>query len=62
MPNYFEQDELEPWQVTLDCYKIGPNRHYYWNGATLADAITKAETAVREWIQEWYAEMLEETR
>ena len=49
LPNYFEQDEAA-WQITLDCYVIGPSRHYEWNGQTLAEAITRAEAGVRSWI------------
>jgi hypothetical protein len=56
LPNYFEQEDEEPWQVTLDCYKIGPARHYEWSGWTLSDAITKAESEIRAWIADDRAE------
>lgn len=48
MPNAFEHERR--WVVALDCYIIGPSRHYDWHGETLADAVTQAETAVRGWL------------
>jgi len=53
LPNYFDQaDDEEPWQITLDCYVIGPNRHYHWNGSTFKDALDACEMDVRAWITE----------
>lgn len=57
LPNYFEESGIEqihaeekPWQITLDCYKIGPNRHYHWDGATFLEALDACEKDVRRWI------------
>ncbi|MGE3278055.1 MAG: hypothetical protein AB7O67_23330 [Vicinamibacterales bacterium] len=53
-PNFFDVASKNPngWAVTLDCYVVGPSRHYTWTGATLEDAVTKAEADVRAWIAE----------
>lgn len=40
------------WGVKLDCYAIGPSRHYDWWGATLLEAVTRAERDVQGWIAE----------
>lgn len=56
LPNYFETrgDPLQPgdwaWRIHLDCYVIGPHRHYVWAGVTFDEALAKAETDVRAWI------------
>lgn len=53
LPNYFERhDENNAWRVELDCYVIGPSRHYEWRGDTLAEAVEKAERDVSKWIIE----------
>lgn len=59
-PNYFEQGEADAWQVTLDCYKIGPNRHYEWSGNTASEAIVKAEKDIRQWIVDYHREAAED--
>jgi len=53
-PNYFDHrsGDAESWGITLDCYLIGPNRHYTWSGATFADVLERCETDVRAWIDE----------
>lgn len=38
--------------ITLDCYLLGPGRHYQWHGATLSEALDKAEKDVNAWIAE----------
>jgi hypothetical protein len=48
-PNYFEHDRK--WSVSLDCYLIGPSRHYCWEGKTLSDAIENAEKDIFEWLK-----------
>lgn len=53
LPNYHEQDDQGAWQIALDCYVIGPNRHYYWNGDSFADALQQAEKDIRKWIAEF---------
>lgn len=49
-PPRFEDE----YTITLDCYVIGPGRHYYWTGKTPDDALDKAEKDIREWIKEEY--------
>ena len=52
-PNYFEEKsgENEPYYVvTLDCYVVGPSRHYNWQGKTLLEAVQTAERDIRKWI------------
>lgn len=59
-PNYFESRQFEPrvehlqkpWGILLDCYLIGPSRHYEWWGDTFAEALHAAEADVRAWIAE----------
>lgn len=53
-PNYFEAraGEGNGWQITLDCYLVGPSRHYEWSGDTFGDALERCERDVRKWINE----------
>lgn len=52
--NAREQAEFgpSPWAIFLDCYLIGPSRHYEWWGDTFADVLLKAETDIRAWMHE----------
>ncbi len=62
-PNYF-QERLESqwiddsWCIGLDCYVLGPGRHYTWCGETFEEALEKAEKDILEWVkeEELYAE------
>lgn len=51
-PNYFEQQDGDAgwWEITLNCYLIGPHRHYLWMGQTFDECLRKVETDVRAWI------------
>lgn len=49
-PNYFDDD----YAVNLDCYVVGPSRHYLWKGKSFTEALDKAETDIRQWINEIY--------
>jgi len=49
-PHRFENE----YTIALDCYVIGPNRHYYWTGANFTEALDKAEKDIRNWIKEEY--------
>ena len=49
-PHRFEDE----YTITLDCYVIGPSRHYYWSGKTFAEAFELAERDIREWIKNEY--------
>ena len=55
-PSYFDATEPEtedkPFVVVLDCYVLGPHRHYEWRGATLDWALRLATADVEEWIAE----------
>lgn len=46
-PNAAESHLLE-----LDCYILGPGRHYYWHAATEAEVFDQAEADFREWVRE----------
>lgn len=49
LPDYFVNEQ---WAIRLDCYVIGPSRHYEWWGETFADVLSKAETDIRAWMHE----------
>jgi hypothetical protein len=48
-PNYFENESSMYVELTLDCYLLGPTRHYSWTGKTLREAIDKADKEIRGW-------------
>lgn len=59
-PNYFEdRDYLDPqhyvtqedgeWGISLDCYILGPRRHYLWRDKRFAGALEKAEADILSW-------------
>jgi len=56
-PNYFE-DENDAywvdhrWKIELDCYVLGPSRHYEWYGKTFTEALERAEKDLHKWIAE----------
>lgn len=57
LPNYFEEPgHPEAWTVELDCYVVGPRRHYRWVGPTLDATVAMAEQDVRKWIAESVAD------
>ena len=37
--------------IHLDCYLVGPNRHYDWHGKTFEEALDKCEKDITEWIE-----------
>lgn len=46
-PNYFATKKEEPtYCIHLDCYLIGPSRHYDWYGKTLTECLDKFERAL----------------
>jgi hypothetical protein len=53
-PGYYEarDDDENQWGIFLDCYLIGPHRHYEWWGATFLEVLTLAETDIRAWMHE----------
>ena len=51
-PNYFEQDSEDSCMrcsVLLNCYVLGPVRHYEWYGRTFTEALDKAEKEIDSW-------------
>ena len=52
-PNAFEEEGRDAWGLGLDCYVIGPSRHYVWRGATLKECVDQADEEVREWMAEY---------
>jgi hypothetical protein len=61
-PDYFDGEAfslLHPsicWAIALDCYVLGPNRHYAWPGKSLQECVIKAERDIDAWIAEWEQE------
>lgn len=49
LPNYFDPN----WTLGLDCYVIGPSRHYSWSGGTLAECVSSARKDIDEWCAEF---------
>lgn len=54
-PDYWEGD-IPHYNIHLDCYLLGPHRHYDFPGMTLAEALDRLELAVtkNDWTQEGY--------
>lgn len=51
-PNYFQ--DPDEFMVRLDCYVIGPTRHYEWRGNSIDDCCKKAIADVKLWTtEEW---------
>ena len=48
-----EKDLPDEVIIRADFYLIGPNRHYSWQGTTLAEAVKRASADIGEWIAEW---------
>lgn len=40
----------ESYVIKLDCYLVGPHRHYEWEGKTLDDAFDRCKKQVEIWI------------
>lgn len=55
-PNYFEHSEPPHYRVHLDCYVIGPNRHYDWTAQTMLGAVAAFAADVRQWIKDYESE------
>lgn len=37
--------------IRLNCYVIGPGRHYTWYGDTFSEALSKCKKEVERWIK-----------
>ena len=40
--------------ISLDCYMIGPSRHYHWEDENPYKALNKAKKDIKQWIEEEY--------
>ena len=58
LPDYFESkiDSHITYEITLDLYVVGPNRHYSWDGNSFLEAFLKCKSDVEAWIAEFYNE------
>lgn len=54
-PDYFiagNEHEIDDILLTLDCYVIGPSRHYQWRGKTFDEVVSKAWVEFDSWLAE----------
>lgn len=51
-PNIFEPNISPEVSITLDCYVVGPHRHYRWVGKNIEDAIKLCRADLEEWLKE----------
>lgn len=55
-PNYYDDEEAKEqpfmWYIHLDCYIVGPHRHYDWDGKTLDEVIDKCEKDIFSWLED----------
>ncbi len=52
VPGYFAEHRTALWTLQLDCYVLGPGRHYYWHGTSEAEVLRVATRDVQGWIEE----------
>ena len=48
-PSYWDRREKVRWSIRLDCYLLGPARHYVYDGKTLTECMDKLEKDLDEW-------------
>lgn len=48
LPNYFEDGSMGFYDINLDCYVLGWQRHYTVSGKTFAEALDKFEKLLDE--------------
>lgn len=48
-PNYFEKSDEPTFSIELNCYLLGPTRHYKWYGKILTEAIDTARADILSW-------------
>lgn len=51
-PCIFEEDKEPEVRIHLDCYLVGPCRHYDWTGKTMKEAIQKCRNDLEELVKE----------
>lgn len=52
VPGYFDRLAPTLYRLELDCYVLGPSRHYKWFGADPDDVFARALADLREWVKE----------
>lgn len=54
MPNVFDYEDGtgDGWALHLDCYVLGPTRHYEWTAPTLRELTSLAQADLIRWVQE----------
>ncbi len=53
LPNYFDdRDGSQRITITLDCYVIGPLRHYSWSGDSFVSVAVEAVRDINSWCDE----------
>lgn len=54
LPNRFDarDNDAATWRIHLDCYLVGPHRHYDWDAPTFAKALDACESDLNEWMRD----------
>ena len=52
MPPVYCSDQRTYYRLTLDCYVLGPSRHYEWGGTDATETLQRAMADVARWIAE----------
>jgi hypothetical protein len=52
LPGYFDEADGSWVELQLNCYVLGPTRHYRWRGGTLGEAVSMAAADLATWISE----------
>lgn len=50
VPNVFATDQSMLYTLQLDCYVLGPGRHYFWHATSEEDVLRVATRDVEGWI------------
>lgn len=54
-PGYYCQKVPDMWEITVDCYILGPARHYSYVGNDLDECFAKANADLDQWITHYNA-------
>lgn len=52
IPGYFNDNEPGRFQLEVDCYVLGPERHYRYHGSSPSECVSKAKRDLTEWVEE----------
>ena len=52
MPGYFQRLTPVLYTLQLDCYVLGPARHYKWSGTDPEEVFARATADVEGWVTE----------